>query len=170
MGKASELSYANAVLFSQSPMQFLSVLPGALHRSLPPSETSLTSLSSPSRTTSALDEISFARPVPIGSVVRLTATVTKSSAAARQVHSQVSAEVVSVATGETQTTNVRPPSLALVCAKHAVADPTFRRHPLGIGARRTSTSPGSSPTARSTARSCPRCVPSPCLLCRRRAC
>jgi len=43
--------------------------------------------------------------VPIGSVLRLTATVVRSSPETNQIHSQVSAEVVNVSTGETRKTN-----------------------------------------------------------------
>lgn len=68
------------------------------------------------RTCRALDEISFALPVPIGSVLRLTATVTKSSTETNQVHSQVEAEVVNVSTGKREKTNVRPPSSLLSAA------------------------------------------------------
>ncbi|CED82358.1 Acyl-CoA thioesterase [Phaffia rhodozyma] len=76
MRLAYELSYSNVVLFTRSPMKFL-----------------------------ALDEISFKLPVPIGSVLRLTAVVTHTDSSTNQVHSQVTADVVDVSTGRRNTTN-----------------------------------------------------------------
>jgi acyl-coenzyme A thioesterase 9 len=74
MKLATELSYSNAVLFARSPMKFL-----------------------------ALDEISFSLPVPIGAILRLTATVIHSTSHA--LHSQVTAELVDVRSGKKSKTN-----------------------------------------------------------------
>ncbi|TDL27144.1 Thioesterase/thiol ester dehydrase-isomerase [Rickenella mellea] len=79
MRLAYELGFANATMFTRSHQRFLS-----------------------------LDGISFARPVPIGSILRLTSHITHSAATAEfpvLVHVNVQANVVDVPTGTEQTTN-----------------------------------------------------------------
>ncbi|KAL7414495.1 HotDog domain-containing protein [Mrakia frigida] len=70
MRLAYELSYSNTVLFARSPVRFQS-----------------------------LDEISFQRPVPIGSVLRLVATVSHTSTSSNQIHSHIAADTIDVSTG-----------------------------------------------------------------------
>ncbi|KIY51616.1 Thioesterase/thiol ester dehydrase-isomerase [Fistulina hepatica ATCC 64428] len=79
MRLAYELGFANASLFTRGHVNFLS-----------------------------LDGISFARPVPIGSILRLTSYVLHSSSSPEYptlVHIGVTAAVVDVETGSEQTTN-----------------------------------------------------------------
>ncbi|KAG1728865.1 Thioesterase/thiol ester dehydrase-isomerase [Suillus paluster] len=78
MRLAYELGFANASLFTRSHVTFMS-----------------------------LDSISFAKPVPIGSILRLTSQVLHTSPGKRPgvVHVGVQANVVDVRTGHEQTTN-----------------------------------------------------------------
>jgi len=79
MRLAYELGFSNAALFTRSPIRFLS-----------------------------LDGISFARPVPIGSILRLASHILHSSSSSHfptLVHVGVQANVVDVNTGFEQTTN-----------------------------------------------------------------
>ncbi|KZV98933.1 Thioesterase/thiol ester dehydrase-isomerase [Exidia glandulosa HHB12029] len=79
MRLAYELAYANASLFAHRPMRFLS-----------------------------LDDISFRRPVNIGSIVRLTSLVahsTSNEVYPAVIHVRVQADVLDIVTGSAQTTN-----------------------------------------------------------------
>ncbi|KAF9446546.1 Thioesterase/thiol ester dehydrase-isomerase [Macrolepiota fuliginosa MF-IS2] len=79
MRLAYELGFTNSSMFTRGPMRFLS-----------------------------LDSISFARPVPIGSILRLTSQIlhtTPSPTYPTIVHVGVKANVVDVTTGSEQTTN-----------------------------------------------------------------
>ncbi|KAF9264624.1 Thioesterase/thiol ester dehydrase-isomerase [Marasmius fiardii PR-910] len=79
MRHAYELSVLNASLFSKGHVHFLS-----------------------------LDDISFARPVPIGSILRLTSYVLHSTSSSRYpmlIHVGVTANVVDIKKGSEQTTN-----------------------------------------------------------------
>lgn len=79
MRLAYELGFANATLFCRGPVRFLS-----------------------------LDKISFAKPVSIGSILRLRSTIIHSTASGRHpviVHVRVEANVVDVSTGLEETTN-----------------------------------------------------------------
>ncbi|KAF9784706.1 Thioesterase/thiol ester dehydrase-isomerase [Thelephora terrestris] len=79
MRLAYELGFANATLFSRGPVRFLS-----------------------------LDKISFAKPVSIGSILRLRSTIIHSTASGKYpaiVHVRVEANVVDVSTGLEETTN-----------------------------------------------------------------
>ncbi|KAF9456390.1 Thioesterase/thiol ester dehydrase-isomerase [Collybia nuda] len=80
MRLAHELGFANASMFTQNHVRFLS-----------------------------LDGISFARPVPIGSILRLTSQILHTSTTDMEypslVHVGVKANVVDIGTGSEQTTN-----------------------------------------------------------------
>jgi len=79
MRLAYELGFTNATLFTRSPIHFLS-----------------------------LDGISFAKPVPIGSILRLTSHILHSSSSTHfptLVHVGVQANVVDAKTGLEQATN-----------------------------------------------------------------
>jgi len=79
MRLAYELGFANATLFCRGPVRFLS-----------------------------LDKISFAKPVSIGSILRLRSTIIHSTASEKYpaiVHVRVEANVVDVSTGLEETTN-----------------------------------------------------------------
>ncbi|KAJ8074948.1 hypothetical protein PM082_019275 [Marasmius tenuissimus] len=79
MRLAYELGFSNASMFSKGPVRFLS-----------------------------LDGISFARPVPIGSILRLTSYILHSSSSSEYpmlIHVGVTANVVDIRTGSEQTTN-----------------------------------------------------------------
>lgn len=79
MRLAYELGFTNSSLFTRGPIRFLS-----------------------------LDGISFARPVPIGSILRLTSKILHTASSAQcpmLVHVGVTANVVDVKTGSEQTTN-----------------------------------------------------------------
>jgi len=79
MRLAYELGFTNARLFTRQPVRFLS-----------------------------LDKIAFARPVPIGSILKLRAMImhtTTSGISPSLVHVGVEANVVDVSTGSEQTTN-----------------------------------------------------------------
>ncbi|KXN85191.1 Acyl-coenzyme A thioesterase 9, mitochondrial [Leucoagaricus sp. SymC.cos] len=79
MRLAYELGFTSSSLFTRGPVRFL-----------------------------ALDSISFARPVPIGSILRLTSQIIHTSSSPEYpalVHVGVNANVVDVATGSEETTN-----------------------------------------------------------------
>ncbi|QRV94330.1 thioesterase superfamily protein [Ceratobasidium sp. AG-Ba] len=79
MRLAFEIGYTNAYLFTRAPLRFLS-----------------------------LDGIAFKKPVPIGSILRLTSHVTHTASCdefAAVAHVQVRAEVIDPATGEENLTN-----------------------------------------------------------------
>ncbi|GJF00381.1 thioesterase/thiol ester dehydrase-isomerase [Phanerochaete sordida] len=79
MRLAYELGYSNATLFARSPLRFLS-----------------------------LDSISFARPVPIGSVLRLKSYIVHTTATKEfpvLIHVTVKASAVDIETGKEETTN-----------------------------------------------------------------
>lgn len=79
MRLAYELGFANATLFCRGPVRFLS-----------------------------LDKISFAKPVSIGSILRLRSTIIHSAASEKYpgiVHVRVEANVVDISTGLEETTN-----------------------------------------------------------------
>jgi len=79
MRLAYELAYTDALLFTRSPVRFLS-----------------------------LDEISFRKPVPIGSILHLTSHVTCTQRQGEQgslVHVLVQADVINPFTGSWETTN-----------------------------------------------------------------
>ncbi|KAG8679462.1 hypothetical protein FRC09_018954, partial [Ceratobasidium sp. 395] len=79
MRLAYEIGYTNAYLFTRAPLRFLS-----------------------------LDGIAFKKPVPIGSILRLTSTVTHTASCdefAAVAHVRVQADVIDPATGEENLTN-----------------------------------------------------------------
>ena len=79
MRLAYELAYSNSMLFARGPLRFLS-----------------------------LDSISFARPVPIGSILRLKSYIvhtTSTDEFPALLHVTVKASAIDIRTGEEQTTN-----------------------------------------------------------------
>lgn len=111
MRLAYELSYSNAAVFARSPLRFLCVYASSPFAPGPALTAALTALWMRSRSSTLkthllhleLAELTLCAPrrlpVPIGSILRLTATITHSQASINQIHSHVTAEVVDVATG-----------------------------------------------------------------------